>query len=118
MSRERAIKSDRNMSLDEMLKYVQVGEEIWDRANDTTTKVLSKSFEESGAGWMINITVEADPTKPWRSETIVDEIGMLTLIQPGNLLTHPDFPDFRVDKKQVWKHSANSYGFVLKEGSS
>jgi len=116
MSSERTIQSTANLSWDEMLKAVRVGQKILDPLKGTPTTVLSKSFEESSTGgWFIEITVDADPTKPWRSATAVDPDGLTLWAEAGDLLTHPEFPNdpWTIEKKEVVKIND---GYVFRLG--
>ncbi|MGU3347790.1 hypothetical protein [Pseudomonas sp. HMWF006] len=114
MSRERKIESTASLSRDEMLKAVRVGQKILDPLKGTETTVLTKSFEESAGGWFIEITVDADPTKPWRSATEVNREELTLWAEKGDLLTDPEFPDdpWTVKRKEVVKLE-NGYVFRL-----
>jgi hypothetical protein len=116
MSRQRTIESIQGtqsiegITRDEMLKSVRVGQTIRKTANERKITVLKKSFEESASGWLIEIEVDATPSK-WRSEKALNHDELVRYIEKGDFLTHPDYPDepFKVQDKDLVNQEKRYY---------
>ncbi len=112
IERIQGIQNIEGITRDEMLKSVRVGQKIGKSANGREITVLKKSFEESDGGWFIEIDVDATPSK-WRSEKVVNQDEMLRYIENGNFLTHPEFPTYKVEAKDLVSRENRFYFRIL-----